>query len=337
MTHATPQATQVRMKRHPQGMVTRDDFDIVAVDLPVPGEGQALVKVLYLSLDPYQRPMMDPVRSYITPLQPGQTMPGGTVAEVIASNEPALPVGTVVACMLGWQSHGLVTKATARVLDPNLGPPSAALGILGMTGVTAHYGLLKLGQPKPGETVVVTAASGAVGSVVGQLAKIRGCRAVGVAGGPEKCRYVVEELGFDACVDYRAPDFAAQLAAATPDYVDVLFENVGGEIFDAILKRIADHARIPFCGNISQYNETEPYGVKGIRELLMHRVTLSAFIIADHREYWPGAIAELAGWLKEGKLRYREDIAEGLNEAPAAFIRMLTGKNFGKQLVRVAS
>ncbi len=188
----------------------------------------------YLSLDPYMRPMMDPVRSYVEPLKIGQVMPGGVVAEVVDSRSADLPTGTLVTAALGWQTHGVVTKATIRgVVDPKLGPPSAALSVLGMTGVTAHYGLLELCKPKAGETVLVTAASGAVGSIVGQIAKIKGCRVVGVAGGPEKCRYVVEELGFDACVDYKAPDFEAQLAAATPDYINVVFENVGGAVLDA--------------------------------------------------------------------------------------------------------
>jgi NADPH-dependent curcumin reductase CurA len=205
-----------------------------------------------------------------------------------------------------------------------------------MTGVTAHYGLLHLAKPRAGETVVVTAASGAVGGIVGQIAKLQGCRVVGIAGGAEKCRFVVEELGFDACVDYRAADFEQQLAAATPNYVDVLFENVGGPVFDAVLQRIADHARIALCGNISQYNASEPYGIKGLRQLLMHRVTTYAFVIADHRDYWPTALADLSKWLAEGKLKFREDIDEGgVTAAPQAFIRMLTGKNFGKQLVKV--
>lgn len=328
--------TQVLMKRHPQGMVVPEDFDIVEADMPRPGPGQALVKVHHLSLDPYMRPRMDPLRSYVEPLRPGELMPGGTVGEVIESQDPELPVGTWVACQLGWQAYGLVTKAGVRVLDPKAGPPSAALGVLGMTGVTAHYGLLKLTDPKPGETVVVTAASGAVGGVVGQIAKIRGCRVVGIAGGREKCDYVVKTLGFDACVDYKAPDFEQQLAAATPDYVNVLFENVGGPVLDAVLQRMADHARIALCGNISQYNAKEPYGLKGLRQLLMHRVTVYGFVIADHRDYWPTALADLSQWLREGRIQFKEDVAQGLRQAPQAFIGMLTGKNFGKQLVRVA-
>jgi NADPH-dependent curcumin reductase len=328
--------TQVRMRRHPVGMVTPEDFDIVQVALPVLQEGQALVRNKFLSLDPYMRPRMDPLRSYVEPLKPGELMPGGTVGEVIESREPSLPKGALVASMLGWQTHGVVNKTSVRMIDPALGSPATALGALGMTGVTAHYGLLALAKPRKGETVVVTAASGAVGGIVGQIARLKGCRVVGIAGGAEKCRYVVDELGFDACVDYRAPDFEQQLAAATPNYVDILFENVGGPVFDAVLQRIADHARIALCGNISQYNAKEPYGVKGLRQLLMHRVTTYAFVIADHRDYWPTALADLAQWLREGKLKFREDITEGgVTAAPQAFIRMLSGKNFGKTLVRV--
>ncbi|MCC6592883.1 MAG: NADP-dependent oxidoreductase [Xanthomonadales bacterium] len=327
--------TQIVMKRHPQGMVTEADFETVQRELPQLQEGQALVRNRYLSLDPYMRPRMDPLRSYVEPLKPGELMPGATVGEVIDSRSTQLPKGALVAAMLGWQTHGVVAEGTVRVLDPKMSRPSAALSVLGMTGVTAHYGLLELAKPKAGETVVVTAASGAVGGVVGQIAKIQGCRVIGIAGGPEKCRYVVEQLGFDACIDYRAPDFEQQLAQATPNYVDVLFENVGGPVFDAVLQRIADHARIALCGNISQYNAKEPYGVKGMRQLLMHRVTVYAFVIADHRGYWPTALADLSRWLDEGKLKLREDVSEGLHSAPAAFIRMLTGKNFGKQLVKV--
>ncbi|GAA4470933.1 NADP-dependent oxidoreductase [Rhodococcus olei] len=329
--------TQVKMRRHPVGDLTDDDFVVEETALPVPAAGQALVKVLYLSLDPYMRPMMDPLRSYIEPLKPGDLMPGTTVAEVIETTDPELPVGSVVVCSMGWQTHGLVTKDTCRIVDPSAGPLPAALSVLGMTGATAHYGLLELAKPKPGDTVVVTAASGAVGGVVGQIAKIKGCRVVGIAGGPAKCRYVVDELGFDACIDYKSDTFEQDLAAATPDYVDVLFENVGGPVLDAVLTRINDHARIALCGNISQYNAEEPYGIKGLRHLLMQRVTVYSFVIAEHREYWPGAIAELADWLGEGKIAYREDIADGIHNAPKAFRSMLAGGNFGKQLVNVGA
>lgn len=331
----TEQNVQVRMRRHPDGMVTVDDFDVTGTDIPVPGPGEALVKVHYLSLDPYMRPMMDPLRSYVPHLKPNDLMPGATVGEIVESNEAALPVGSIVAGMLGWQTHGIVTKDTCRMVDPANGPVSAALHVLGMTGATAHYGLFELTKPKAGETVVVTAASGAVGSVAGQLARIRGARVIGIAGGPAKCQYVRDELGFDDCLDYKAPDFVEQLAAATPDYIDVLFENVGGPILDAVLARINDHARIALCGNISQYNAAEPYGVTGLRYLLVHRVTVHGFVIADHRDYWPGAIAEIGRWVRDGSVTYREDIETGLHNAPNAFIRMLTGNKFGKQLVDV--
>jgi NADPH-dependent curcumin reductase len=332
----TEMNTQIRMRRHPQGMVVPEDFETVQTPLPTLEPGQALVRNEFLSLDPYMRPRMDPLRSYVPPLAIGELMPGATVGKVIDSREDSLPKGTLVASFLGWQTHGTVNKTSVRVLDPSMGSPSAALGVLGMTGVTAHYGLMALAKPKAGETVVVTAASGAVGGIAGQIAKIQGARVVGIAGGAEKCRFVVEDLGFDACVDYKAPDFLEQLAMATPNYVDVLFENVGGPVFDAVLARIADHARIALCGNISQYNAKEPYGIKGLRQLLMHRVTTYAFVIADHRDYWPTALADLSRWLKEGKLKFKEDVAVGLESAPDAFIRMLSGKNFGKQLVKVA-
>jgi NADPH-dependent curcumin reductase CurA len=327
--------TQILMKRHPQGMVIEDDFETVRQPLPALEPGQALVRNKFLSLDPYMRPRMDPIRSYVAPLRPGDLMPGATVGEVVDSRTEQLPQGTLVAAAAGWQTYGVVTPGTARVLDAKMSQPSAALSVLGMTGVTAHYGLLALAKPKAGETVVVTAASGAVGGVAGQIAKLKGCRVVGIAGGPDKCRFVVDELGFDACVDYRAPDFLQQLEQVTPNYVDVLFENVGGPVLDAVLQRIADHARIALCGNISQYNEKEPYGIKGLRQLLMHRVTVHGFVIADHREYWPVALADLSQWLQQGKLKFKEDVSVGLTSAPAAFMRMLTGKNFGKQIVSI--
>jgi len=327
--------TRILMKRHPQGMVTEDDFETVQQPLPVLESGQALVRNKFLSLDPYMRPRMDPLRSYVEPLKPGELMPGATVGEVVDSRAEQFPKGALVAAMLGWQTYGVVTPGAVRVLDAKMARPSAALGVLGMTGVTAHYGLLALAKPKAGETVVVTAASGAVGGVAGQIAKLKGCRVIGIAGGPEKCRYVVDELGFDVCLDYRAPDFEQQLERATPNYVDVLFENVGGPVLDAVLQRIADHARIALCGNISQYNEKVPYGIKGLRQLLMHRVSVYGFVIADHRDYWPVALADLSQWLQEGKLKFKEDLSVGLASAPAAFRRMLTGKNFGKQIVGI--
>jgi NADPH-dependent curcumin reductase len=326
---------QVRLRRRPVGQVDGDDFDLVRASMPEPGPGQVRVRNTWLSLDPYQRTRMDAQRTYVDPMQIGDLMPGATVGEVVESRADDLPVGTTVAGWLGWQAYGVADRAALRVLDTSVAPASSALGVLGMTGVTAHYGLIHVGRAKAGETVLVDAASGAVGSVVGQIAKILGCRAVGIAGGARKCAYVVEELGFDVCVDYRADGFEQQLAEATPVGVDVLFENVGGPVMDAAIGRLNDFARIAFCGNVSQYNETEPYGLRRVRDLLMRRVMMQAFVIADRRDYWPTALADLGTWYREGRLRGREDVAEGLENAPAAFVRMLSGGNLGKQLVRL--
>jgi NADPH-dependent curcumin reductase CurA len=257
------------------------------------------------------------------------------VGQVIESNVGALPVGTYVNGMLGWQAYAVAKANELRVLDPKVAPISTSLGVLGMPGCTAHYGLTQIGKPKPGETVVVSAASGAVGSVVGQIAKIMGCRAVGIAGGKEKCDYVVNELGFDACIDYKSPDMQAAFKAATPDRVDVYFENVGGEIMEMVFGRLNSFSRVAICGLIAQYNG-QPYPFTGMRHVLVNRALVQGFIISEHMGHWPGAITEMAGWIRQGKLKYREDIAEGLRSAPSAFIGLLKGKNFGKQLVRIA-
>ncbi|MFN4277277.1 MAG: NADP-dependent oxidoreductase [Ferrovibrio sp.] len=327
--------TQVLMKQHPKGWVTEEDFEIVERDIPKPGPDQVLVRNIYLSLDPYMRGRMDPVRSYAAHLKPGDMMGGGTVGQVVESNVSALPVGTYVNGMLGWQAYAVAKANELRMLDPKVAPISTSLGVLGMPGVTGHYGLMEIGQPKAGETVVVSAASGAVGSVVGQIAKIKGCRVVGIAGGQEKCDYVVKGLGFDACIDYKAPDMQSAFKAATPDRVDVYFENVGGEIMEMVFGRLNSFARVPLCGIISQYNG-QPYPFTGMRHILVNRAKVQGFIISEHMGYWPGAIMEMAGWIKAGKLKYREDIAEGLHSAPQAFIGLLKGRNFGKQLVRIA-
>ena len=327
---------RVLMKQHPMGQVAESDFDIVETDLPRPAEGEVLVRNELLSLDPYMRIQMDARRSYAKHLLPGDVMPGGTVGVVVESRAPNIPVGsTVVGMRMGWQTYSCAPAHMLRIVNAVGVPASTALGVVGMPGVTAHYGLLAIGRPKPGDTVVVSAASGAVGSIVGQLAKMKGCRAVGIAGGPEKCRYVVDKLGFDTCIDYRAPDFEEQLAAATPNRVDVNFENVGGAVMDAVLGRLNDYARIVLCGLVSQYSQERPYGLRNSRELLVNRVSLQAFIISEHAEYWPGALTDLAGWVREGKIRFREDVTDGLVNAPKAFIAMLAGKNFGKQLIRI--
>lgn len=326
---------QVLMKQHPTGWVQESDFEIADRPIPQPGPGQVLVRNIWLSLDPYMRGVMDPGRSYLAKIKPGDAMIGGTVGQVMQSDNPKFPVGAYVIGSFGWQAYGVSDGAGLRVVDPKIAPLSAWLGVLGMPGVTAHYGLMEIGKPKAGETVVVSAASGAVGATVGQIAKLKGCRVVGVAGGQAKCDYVVKELGFDACIDYKAADMEAQFKAATPDRVDVYFENVGGKIMEMVFARLNTFARVPLCGIISQYNLTEPEGFTGLRHVLVNRATITGFIISDHLPYWPGAIGELAGWLQAGKLKFRESVAEGLPNAPAAFIGMLAGKNFGKQLVRI--
>jgi hypothetical protein len=281
------------------------------------------------------RGRMNEAKSYAKPVELGAVMVGGAVGEVIASRHPKFKPGDKVVGPFGWQHYALSEgTGVLKIADTRI-PLTAHLGAVGMPGVTAYIGLLDLAQPKAGETVVVSAASGAVGSAVGQIAKLRGCRAVGIAGGPEKCRYVTGELGFDACVDYKAGRLWEDLSQATPKGIDVYFDNVGGETLDTVLRRLNTFARITMCGLVSQYNATEPYGLKNAGALLVNRARLQAFIVSDHLPRWPAALGELAQWVADGKIKYRETVAEGLRNAPAAFIGMLEGKNFGKQLVRL--
>jgi NADPH-dependent curcumin reductase len=317
------------------GWVTEDNFRLVESPLPVPGDGQVLVRNHWLSLDPYMRGRMDEAKSYAKGAELGEVMVGGTVGEVLESNSGRLRPGDMVVGSLGWQEYGVADARAVTKIDASIAPASCYLGVLGMPGITAWMGLLDIAQPKEGETVVVTAASGAVGSVVGQLAKIRGCRAVGIAGGAVKCAYVTAELGFDACVDYKAGNLYADLKAAVPGGIDVVFENVGGEIFDTELRLMNAFSRITVCGLVSQYNATEAYPMQNLRSVLVNRIRMQGFIVSDRMELWPRATAELAGWLKAGRLRYRESVANGLARAPAAFIGMLKGQNFGKQLVKL--
>lgn len=326
---------QICLARRPSGWVRETDFNVVRTGIPNPGEGQILLKNLYLSLDPYMRLRMDDAKSYAPPVEIGAVMVGGTVSEVIESRHPGYRPGDTVTGMAGWQLYGLSDGKMLRQVDPALAPLSAALGVVGMPGVTAWVGLLDIGIPKAGETVIVSAASGAVGSVAGQIAKIKGCRVVGIAGGAAKCEYVTRELGFDACIDYRSGDLHGQLAVACPHGVDVYFDNVGGEILDTILRLLNPFARIALCGLISQYNEVEKTGLKNVRSLLVDRVRLQGFIVSDHLNRFPPALAELGQWYKEGKLKYRESVAHGIENAPKAFIGMLKGENFGKQVVNL--
>jgi NADPH-dependent curcumin reductase CurA len=283
---------------------------------------------------------MSDAPSYAKPVGIDEVMEGGTVSEVVASNNENFAKGDIVLGHTGWQTHAISKGAGLRKLDPKLASVSTALGVLGMPGMTAYTGLLEIGQPRAGETVVVSAASGAVGSVVGQIAKIKGARAVGIAGGPDKCRYAKDELGFDDCVDHRASDFAGKLKAACPKGVDVYFENVGGAVFDAVLPLFNPFARIPVCGLIAQYNATElPPGPNRLpllmRNVLTKRLTIRGFIVTDFAPRFNDFIRDMPQWMKEGRIKYREDIAEGLENAPQTFMGLLKGKNFGKQLVRV--
>lgn len=327
---------QVVLASRPQGPVTERNFGFVESAIPSPNQGEALVRNLYLSLDPYMRMRMNDGKSYAPPVQLGDVMVGGTVGEVVDSKDSRFKEGDFVSGRLGWQRYATADAGSLRKVDNRGAPLSTALGAAGMPGVTAWFGLLRIGEPKPGETVVVSAASGAVGSVVGQIARFKGCRAVGIAGGAAKCDYVVNELGFDACVDYKEGSFESRLREATPGGIDICFENVGGRVFDAVLPLLNAFARIPFCGYISEYDDSASHGVQHLRSLLVNRVRLQGFIISEHLDIWDEALADLSGWLIAGKLKYHETIAHGLENAPAAFIGMLNGRNLGKQLVKLA-
>jgi NADPH-dependent curcumin reductase CurA len=328
---------QILLAARPVGLPKPSDFRLVEAPVPEPGPGQFLVRARYLSLDPYMRGRMSDAPSYARPVQVGEVMTGAVVGEVVRSSHPDFAVGQVVEDRIGWQEYGLSSGREARRIDPALAPISTALGVLGMPGLTAYFGLLEVGQPRPGETVVVSAASGAVGALVGQIAKLGGCRAVGIAGSKAKVEYIVDELGLDAGIDYKAEDLDAALRAACPRGVDVYFDNVGGRITDAVTRRVNPFARVAVCGLISQYNLAEPeVAPRNERFVLVNRVRVQGFIVSDFYARRDAALGQLAAWLRAGRLRYREDVVDGLDQAPAAFIGMLQGKNFGKQLVRLA-
>jgi len=321
------------LARRPSGAVQPADFELVERPVPALQEGQLLVEHHFLSLDPYMRGRMDEARSYAPAQALGEVMVGGTVGEVVESRSAAFPAGSLVVGMGGWQQLS-VSDGRGLLLAPRSVPESACLGPAGMPGVTAWYGLGQIGKPRQGETVVVSSAAGAVGSVVGQLARLRGARAVGIAGGPSKCRHVTEELGFDACLDYRAADFRAQLKAATPQGVDVLFENVGGAVLDAVLARMNAFGRVAVCGLIAGY-DGQDLSLRNARSILVNRLLVQGFIVSDHLAVWPEALRELTGLVASGKLRYRETVAQGIESAPRAFIGLLRGENLGKQLVKL--
>ena len=320
---------RIVLASRPQGWVTPENFRLEKAPLPPIGEGEVLVRNLWLSLDPYMRGRMSESKSYVKGVEIGEVMVGQTAGEVVESKNPSLKKGDHVLTQLGWQLYGVTKEATK--VDGSRAPLSYYLGMLGMPGLTAYFGLKELGQPKPGETVVVSAASGAVGSVVGQLAKLWGCRAVGIAGGREKCDYVTRELGFDECIDYKSENLRERLKE-----VDVYFDNVGGEMLDTLLTRMKLFGRVVVCGMIADYNATEPYRVKNLRAVLVNRLKIQGMIVFDWKERYGEAMKALGGYYAAGTLKTRESVLEGLANAPQGLIALLKGGNFGKQLVKLA-
>ena len=327
---------RVVLVRRPPGEPAEADFRVEDVATPEPGSNQVLVRVIYLSLDPYMRGRMRDAASYAAPVGLGEVMPGGTVGEVVQSNHPGFKPGEIVEDRLGWQEYALSNGTTLRKIDPALAPISTANGVLGMPGMTAWFGLLEIGQPKPGETVVVSAASGAVGQVVGQLAKLAGCRVVGIAGGAAKCAFIKNELGFDAAVDYKAPEFREQLAQACAGGVDIYFDNTAGTISDAVMTHLKVGARVIVCGTASVPSwEPPPQGPRVERHMLVKRARMQGFVIFDHPEHHAPALRDLAGWIRSGKLSYVEDVLDGLDKAPDAIAGLYRGENLGKRLIRL--
>ncbi len=335
---------RIVLASRPAGAPVPDNFRLETTDLPEPGDRQVLLRTVYLSLDPYMRGRMSDAESYSAPVELDAVMGGGTVSRVVTSRHPDYRPGDWVLNYGGWQDYAVADgKDITKLRDDALAHPSWALGILGMPGFTAYMGLMDIGQPKAGETLVVAAASGAVGSVVGQVAKLQGCRTVGVAGGKDKCRYAVETLGFDVCIDRRAPDFAEQLAQACPDGIDIYFENVGGAVFDAVIPLLNTSARIPLCGLIANYNLQDlPDGKDRLpllqSLLLRKRIRMQGYIISlDYAHRFDEFVQAMGPWVKAGKVQMREDIVDGLEQAPQAFIGLLEGKNFGKLVIRVGN
>lgn len=327
---------EVLFVEKPEGSVTERCFRLVDAPVPAPAEGQVLARTSFLSIDPYMRRMMGGARDYAQPLLPGHRMIGRGCGIVIDSRHPDFRVGDAVQGEFGWREHAVLDGRGLRKVPADLAPLSLSLGLVGQSGATAWVGLVDIARIKAGETVAVSAAAGAVGSAVGQIAKIMGCRTVGIAGGPEKCRHVVADLGFDHCLDYRAGNLQQALGEAAPQGIDIYFDNVGGEVLDAVLGRLNDFARIPICGQISQYQTSEKTGLRNVGALLDRSATMTGFRIGQSLSRRDHALGELMGWWREGRLRWRETVAEGIGQAPAALVSMLAGRNYGKQVVRLA-
>ena len=333
---------QIVLAARPLGEPTREDFRFVEGPVPTAGGGEMLLRTLVLSLDPYMRGRMNAGKSYAEPVDVGGVMEAAAVSEVVISEVEGFAPGDTVIGATGWQSHSVSDRSGVTRTDTGEWPLSTALGVLGMPGLTAYVGMTNIGRPRPGETVVVAAASGAVGSVVGQLATIEGCRAVGIAGGAEKCAFVTDELGFEACIDRRDAGFEAALAAACPDGIDVYFENVGGAVLRAVIPLLNRDARIPVCGTVAHYNDTAPPPGPDhlpllMRSALVKRLTIRGFLVFDFADQQAEFTTKMKPWLAEGRVKYREDVVEGLENAPQAFIGLLRGENFGKVVVRVAA
>lgn len=331
---------RIVLASRPKGAPQKDNFRLEQVDIPQPGDGEVLLRSVYLSLDPYMRGRMSDAPSYAEPVQVDDPMCGATVSRVVESHNPKFNKGDWVLAYSGWQDYEVSDGSGLVNLGTSPEHPSYTLGVLGMPGFTAYMGLLDIGEPKEGETLVVAAATGPVGATVGQIGKLKGCRVVGVAGGAEKCRYAVEELGFDACIDHYADDFADQLAAACPKGIDVYFESVGGKVFDAVMPLLNTFARIPLCGLVSQYNATSlPEGPDRLGQLmgmsLVKRLKIQGFIIFDYQDRFDEFFPQMSEWVTNGKIKYREEIVDGLEQAPEAFMGMLQGKNFGKLVIRI--
>jgi NADPH-dependent curcumin reductase CurA len=326
---------QFKLARRPVGMVQRSDFEYVEAPVLQPGDGEVLVKILYISLDPAMRGWMNEGKSYIAPVGIGEVMRAGAVGRVVASSDPGVAVGDHVVGALGVQEYAVAKGKGLTKVDPGLAPLPVYLGTLGMPGMTAYFGLLDVGKPKAGDTVVVSGAAGAVGQVVGQIAKIKGCRVVGIAGGPDKCAYL-RSIGFDAAIDYKHEDLKAALKQHCPKGVDVYFDNVGGEILDAVLTQLAMHARIVICGAISQYNEAKMKGPSNYMSLLVNRASMTGMVVFDYADRYAEAAREMAGWMATGKLKTREDVVEGLVTFPETLLKLFKGENTGKLVLKVA-
>jgi NADPH-dependent curcumin reductase CurA len=328
---------QFRLIARPVGMVKRSDFEFITVPAGEPGPGEVLVRVLYLSLDPAMRGWMNAGKSYIAPVGLGEVMRAGGIGRVVKSNDPSLAAGDLVVGMTGIQDYVVSKAAGLTKVEPRLAPLPRYLGALGMPGLTAYFGLLDIGRPKEGETVVVSAAAGAVGAVVGQIAKINGCRVVGIAGGAAKCSYIVDELGFDAAVDYKSEDVRKALVEHCPKGIDIYFDNVGGEILEIALSLLARRARVIICGAISQYNSaTGTVGPRNYMSLLVNHALMEGFVVFDYAERYPEGMKALAGWTIEGKLKAREDVVDGLETFPETLLKLFRGENFGKLVIKVS-